>query len=450
MRAAPIVLFTLGLCVAVVPTASCTTKKDEPSLRGDALYDASNCTPCHADHVRQWSGSMHAYAAEDPVFLAMNRRMQRETNGAAGDFCVKCHAPLAVKLGKTKDGLNLAELPASIKGVTCYFCHAAHAVNGTSNNAVAIADDGVMRGPIGDPASSMPHAGAYSRLHDREAPESASLCGGCHDVVTPRGAHIERTFLEWKESLYAKAGQLTCGKCHMDGRDGLAADAPRVGLRRVHDHAMPGVDVALTPFAEAADQRERVQQLLDGTLITKLCVKPSPRGVAADVVLDNAFAGHKFPSGANQDRRAWVELVAYRAGTVVFSSGVVPEKKAVVSIGDPNLWVLRDKVFGADGKEVHMFWEAARVEAEQLPPAVTNVPTDPAFYHAVTRTYELGGVQPDRITLRVKVRPVDFDLLDELVTSKDLDPALLDRVPTFVLGGASKEWTPDKGFQCVN
>lgn len=56
---------------------------------------------------------MHAYAAEDPVFVAMNQRMQRETNGAAGTLCVQCHAPMAVRLGKTKDGLNLAELPRS-------------------------------------------------------------------------------------------------------------------------------------------------------------------------------------------------------------------------------------------------------------------------------------------------------------------------------------------------
>ena len=40
---------------------------------------------------------MHAYAAEDPVFLAMNARGQRETKGALGDFCVKCHAPMAVQ-----------------------------------------------------------------------------------------------------------------------------------------------------------------------------------------------------------------------------------------------------------------------------------------------------------------------------------------------------------------
>ena len=32
---------------------------------------------------------MHAYASDDPVFQAMNKRAQRETNGALGDFCVR-------------------------------------------------------------------------------------------------------------------------------------------------------------------------------------------------------------------------------------------------------------------------------------------------------------------------------------------------------------------------
>jgi hypothetical protein len=356
---------------------------------------------------------------------------------------------MAVRLGKTKDGLNLAELPPALKGVTCYFCHAASTTSGNHNGALELAGDGVMRGPFQDPARSMPHAGGYSRLHDRETPESASLCGPCHDVVTPRGAHIERTFLEWKGSLYAKPGQLACGKCHMDGRDGVVADAPGVGLRRVHDHSMPGADVALTPFPNQAEQLTLVKQTLDSTLIAKLCVKPSPRGFVAEVVLDNAFAGHGFPSGANQDRRAWVELVAYRGGTIVYSSGVVRDKEAVLAAPDPDLWVLHDTIFGEHGREVHMFWEAARFESRQLPPAVTNAPTDPAFYHAVTRTYDLGVAQPERITLRVRMRPIDFDVLGDLVASKDLDAALLDRIPTFDLASATKEWTQDKGFRCI-
>ena len=52
---------------------------------------------------------MHAYAADDPVFLAMNRRGQREAG--IGDFCVQCPRPMAVRTGATTDGLNLDSLP---------------------------------------------------------------------------------------------------------------------------------------------------------------------------------------------------------------------------------------------------------------------------------------------------------------------------------------------------
>ena len=440
-----------ALALAAVTGASCGQGPEEQkiTLTGQALHDPNNCLPCHDEQFREWSSSMHAYAAEDPVFLAMNKRMLRETNGASADFCVGCHAPMALRLGLTTDGSNLGDLPTSVRGITCYFCHAADAVEGTHNNPLRLADDGVMRGAIRDPAKSMPHRGAYSPLHDRESPESSTLCGACHDVVTPHGAHIERTFDEWKSSLYSKPGQLSCGKCHMDGRDGRAAQMDGAPMRKVHDHSMPAVDIAITPFFGVESQRAAVQRLLDQTLITKLCVKQTPLGIVADVTLDNAFAGHNFPSGAAQDRRVWVELLAYKAGAPIFSSGVVEDRKAASKLVDPNFWLLRDKIFTTDGRETHLFWEAARVESEQLPAAVTADPLDPRFIHSVTRSYPLPAV-PDRVNMRVRMRPLDFDFLDDLVSSGDLDPALLDKIPTYDLASGTKEWTAEIGFaRCV-
>jgi hypothetical protein len=448
----PLAAITAIVLVAAGALASCTSKKgdDAPTLTGEALMDPNNCLPCHADQFKEWSGSMHAYASEDPVFLAMNKRMQRETNGQAGTLCVGCHAPMAVRLNKTTDGLNLADLPQSMHGVTCFFCHQTDAVEGTHNNPLRLATDDTMRGGIKDPIHA-PHRATYSTLHDREAIDSSTTCGACHDVVTQAGAHIERTLDEWNASLYAKPGpqQLTCGKCHMDGRDGQAAKVDGAPTRKVHDHSMAAVDIALTPFTDADAQRAAIDKLLANTLLTKLCVKQSPTGVVAEVTLDDAFAGHSFPSGAAQDRRAWLELIAYRGGMQVFSSGVVADKKAVTSITDPNLWLLRDKIFGTDGKEVHLFWQAASYEADHLTAAITSDPKDPKFFHSVTKTIPLPIPPPDRVTMRVRMRPMDFDLLDDLVASKDLDPAVLDRLPTYELGGTKREWTMDGGFRCI-
>lgn len=442
----------LGVAIAGVPSCSSDdAPKQNITLTGEALRDPTSCVNCHADQFREWAGSMHAYAAEDPVFLAMNRRMQRETNGALGDLCVRCHAPVAVRLGLTTDGLNLSQLPASVKGVTCYFCHTAGAIEGAHNNPIKLADDDTLRGGIKNPITAMPHRGVYSSLHDREGRESADLCGSCHDVVTPHGAHIERTFDEWKKSLYSQPGQLACGKCHMEGHDKPAASVAGAPTRKVHDHSMPGVDVALTPFVGATEQRVLVQKLLDSTILVKLCVKQTPLGFVADVTLDNAFAGHAFPSGANQDRRTWVELVAYdTSGVEMLASGRVEDKKAASLYSDPTYWLLRDRGFTPEGKETHLFWETARVEPEQLPPAVTNDPLDPAFIHSVTRSYPLPR-PPSKVEMRVRMRPLDFDLLDDLVASGDLDPAVLDKVPTYDIASGAKVWTfGDGGYRCVN
>ena len=111
------------------------TPKPPSYLGADAMMDPLTCEPCHGDHYAEWSGSMHAYASDDPVFLAMNARGQRETSGALGDFCVKCHAPMALRAGATTDGTNLATVPQKLKGVTCFFCHSIESVDGAHNGA---------------------------------------------------------------------------------------------------------------------------------------------------------------------------------------------------------------------------------------------------------------------------------------------------------------------------
>ena len=98
---------------------SSSGKSDATFTRAE-LLDPQSCAGCHQDHYADWAGSMHAYSSDDPVFRAMNRRGQRETNGALGSFCVNCHAPMAVHEGATKDGLNLDQVPQHLRGVTCF------------------------------------------------------------------------------------------------------------------------------------------------------------------------------------------------------------------------------------------------------------------------------------------------------------------------------------------
>ncbi|MEO8213656.1 MAG: multiheme c-type cytochrome [Myxococcales bacterium] len=410
--------------------------------------DPASCQSCHPQQFSDWSGSMHAYAAEDPVFLAMHERAQQESNGALGDFCVKCHAPLAVAQGALADPLAVAKLPGSLKGVTCYFCHATSSIEGTHNNPLHLAADGTLFGPFGDPVASTPHKSSYSALFDLARPESAAACGTCHDIVNGHGAAVERTYSEWQSTLFVdpKLGQ-TCVRCHMNQSEGPASTTSTGKIRSLGSHALPGVDVALTPFPQADAQKQLVQNLLDTTLSGTLCLTDD---LKIEITVDNVAAGHFVPSGATPDRRLWAEVIAYQGDQVLYQSGVVPADGSVDSINDPDLWLIRDCLTDENDQPVHMFWDAAKVTANAIPGPVKQVFTDPSTYTRSHVRYVYPGMgslpaKPDRITMRVLLKPIGDDILNDLVASGNLDPALARSVPQFEFSAAKLEWTGATG-----
>jgi hypothetical protein len=175
-----------------------------------------------------------------------------------------------------------------------------------------------------------------------------------------------------------------------------------------------------------------------------------PGQVSIQVVLDNVGAGHGWPSGATQDRRAWVEVQAFDAsGQVVYQSGVVPAGTSVTSLNDPDLWLVRDCIFDAQGNEVNMFWQAASYDSNQLPGPVTSDKTNPAFYKThVMRTYPRStstpaflSAFPDHVTMKVSLLPVGLEVLDDLIASGDLDPALKAKMTPLTVGPTSLTWT---------
>ncbi len=434
-----------ALIILAVGLGGCT----QYTLTREQILDPAECQGCHPIHYEQWSGSMHAYAAEDPVFLAMNRLGQDATDGELGDFCVSCHAPLAVREGLTEDGLDLAAVDPALRGVTCAFCHLTEEVVDDHNAALVLADDLVMRGALEEPLENSAHASAYSSLMDRNDLESASACGSCHDIVTPAGVELERTFQEWRGSIFNQTGlaRLTCGSCHMRGGTDLAAVFPDAVERTIHDHRMPGVDVALEPFPQAADQAEQVQLELDRTVKVNVCVGPVPGGAEITVRLENITAGHSFPSGAAQDRRLWTEVRAYSGDEVLFETGVVPDGVAAAEhlASDPGMWLLRDRLLDAEGNEVHMFWEAASVESELLTASVTADPTDPRYFHFEERTWTVLGTVPDRVTTRLRLRPMGLEVIDQLIAAGELEAEVRDAFPVFDLATGTLEWTGPVG-----
>lgn len=425
----------------------------------DELRDPQACSGCHPTRYRQWSGSMHAYASYDPLFLAMNRRAQEETGGELGAFCVQCHAPLAVNLGLTEDGLNLDSLPASVQGVGCYACHAVEGVEEGHNNGLRLAADGVLRGGLEGPLEGAPHAAEYSELLDGDRPQSSGLCGSCHDLVLPGGLELERTHQEWARSAFAPEralsaeAVLTCSGCHMPSTNeptvapGVTSGAPRLGM---HDHTTAAVDIALTPFPQTGDDafdraveqdhRERVQAMLDAALGVEICVQVLPGDSAAVfVTLENAGAGHAFPSGAAQDRRVWVQLSAFRGDELLFESGRAGPGEALAELQDDDLWLFMDHIFDERGSPATLFWQAKRLESALIPEPATFDPAARDFLNNhVTRRYprsrdaSIAGV-PDRVDVLVRLRPMGLEILEELNRSGHLARELVEAAPTFNL-----------------
>ncbi|HTM23355.1 MAG TPA: cytochrome c family protein [Kofleriaceae bacterium] len=415
----------------------------------EALMDPVRCAGCHPDQYRQWSGSMHAYASDDPVFVALEGFGQQDTDGTLGTLCMGCHAPMAVWAGAADHGAELADLPRAYRGVTCYTCHQIDRADGEANGALHYAGDQPMRGSLGDPVDTPAHPQMYEPLLDSTRTGSSAGCGPCHDVALP-GVDIERTYAEWQDSLFAGgAAALSCSACHMPGADAPAAAVAGAPVRRVHDHSMPGVDVALTPWPEMEAQRAAVARDLDDAISTRLCVVPGDAGLDVSVTLDNLLVGHKWPSGVTHARRAWVELAAWQDGRdqPVYASGLPAEGEAVIG-SDPDLWLLATHFLDADGAPVPVPWRAAEVTGELLPYAVTADRSDPRFYHAVTRTYRIAS-GADRITLHLRIQPVGYDILDLLISLDRLDPAVRDRMPTFEVTQGAREWRLSNGYGCV-
>jgi hypothetical protein len=429
-------------------------------LSAEQLQSPETCKPCHTRHYREWKSSMHAYSTDDPVFLAMNARGQQ---AGVGDFCAKCHAPMAVLAG-WGDSANLRELPAEQKGVTCYYCHSVQGVGEPHNNSLLVsASNDVMFGPYFDPSPKAPHRAAHSDYLDGRSADSSAMCGACHDIQLDSGVHLERTYEEWQGSAL---NALSCARgCHMAARTDTAVPGPAapagVGLRHVedgegvHEHLFAGVDSVLTPWMTDDPVLEDVQraaiecELRDAVQITQLCINPGPGGFSLNVSLEAVGAAHGWPSGATQDRRAWIDLKAYRGDSLVFDSSVRPGEPVSVAQADPSrqLAVLGDAIYGASGSEVHMFWEAAPSPSVPLGYRSNLIPS--GANHTLTSSYRVPGAEPDRIEVAVQLVPIDPEVLEDLYASGYLSPADHAPLRTLTLAGAQASWRPTQPSECL-
>ena len=293
----------------------------------------------------------------------------------------------------------------------------------------------------------------------------SQMCGSCHDVVMPNGVALERTYQEWKTTIFARQDPahelpLTCSGCHMksDPNTSVIATAPAAKSRpnSFHEHVWPGIDEATTPFPGGDVLAADISRDLDPALTIVgatprggiigsggICVTPEGGGTLS-VRIDTRGTGHMWPSGATHDRRAWLEVIARDANDqVVFSTGVIGENEDVDD-ETPNLFPMWDRTVKTDGTPARFFWDVATVQRRLLRAPTTLDVNDPAFDHSTTATFAIGAkaLQIDHITARVRIRAVPHALLADLVESGDLDPSIAAHPPhTLDIAGSLRHWT---------
>jgi hypothetical protein len=209
------------------------------------------------------------------------------------------------------------------------------------------------------------------------------------------------------------------------------------------------VDVALSAFPNRDIQRQAIEcELAINTRIRSI----DHDGLGTFTVQAETSAGHRQPSGAAQDRRMWIEVVAYDANEhVVFESGQIADGQPVEEAPsdphyDPQLALFRDWIYGADGEPTHDFWAVAASSAHRDGYESLTLPytISPSIPHTISARYTIARYREiARMTVRLRMRAIGNDVLTDLVQSKDLDASMIDRVPTFTLYGAAVEWRPD-------
>jgi len=345
------------------------------------------CGECHTEIYDQWKGSMHSNAWHDPVFQALWQLGNKETHGLTEKLCAGCHTAIGTvseEILQKDDNGNYEISEIAQKGVQCDLCHTVKAatypeVKGLEphNGTLLIEPGKVKRGPFKDSKSDH-HESAYSELHTQ-----AEFCANCHHVFHPvNGFPIERTYDEWKNSVYAQNG-IVCQDCHMATvedaikvaqtlkkvkRPGKAAEN---GPEREHiySHHFVGANFtipALLGSTKHADiARKRLQSAARLEIIPPEEIIIGRMGTVKIKVV-NIGAGHNLPTSLTEVRQMWLEVrVTDADGRQLLHSGWLDKKHNI----DPEA-----VIFHAAARDEHDHytvkpWEVVRFEYNHtIPP----------------------------------------------------------------------------------
>jgi len=367
-----------------------TTPKDflqpgtQPLTLKEPIPDSTVCRDCHGNYdlsmepYGRWAGSMMAQSTRDPIFHACLAIANQDVK-ESGEMCLRCHAPSGWLNGRSTppDGSALDKTKGDYDGVTCNVCH--RFVDPVYDPLENPPDDQQILADLGKARPrSESHTGQYTldpkdnrrgpfdlgmnfAWHNwRQSPfhRESLLCADCHDVSNPTMSRqddgtyklneldkphpthrkqdefpIERTFTEWKNSVYGvaeidtdgrfggnKATVSSCQDCHLPDATGTACKPGLGGILRndlpLHDFnganswilnavrvLYPDSESGLTDQIVAA-ALGRVQSMMERAADVELFRRDGKLVVR---VINRS--GHKLPTGYGEGRRMWLNVL---------------------------------------------------------------------------------------------------------------------------------------------
>lgn len=259
-------------------------------------------TACHTEIYQQWRQAMmseaftHKWDEIEYFDLALPHSEKDEKVAEVKAGCNACHSPLAYVTGDIPPKRPSFNTRAN-ESVSCEVCHSIVGFAGD----VPYNGNYIMR--AGKTKFGTRKSDIQSPAHEIELNpllKSGDFCGICHNEKSPFGVWVKSTHLEWKEGPYSKEG-VQCQDCHM----------PKVEMRSASMGYLYK-DMRSHLFHGAHDKGK-----LNGTIEIRINpdikeVEPGST-VKFTVILYNAKAGHKFPTGSVEDRIAWLEVTAIDA-----------------------------------------------------------------------------------------------------------------------------------------
>jgi hypothetical protein len=375
------VLLAMAVALPVVLAGPFTSNGTQPPLDFQVLWPGI-CANCHAGYdnghnvrpITTWAGSMMANAGRDPIFWAALDVANNDLPGI-GEWCLRCHSPTGWLAGRASlptgsaDGCSLdGEIDGvdnDFEGLSCSFCHrmqpnldpppgqqSIYYENGQywiDDTSCPNGFEPCRHGPYDyEPGQGLPHTWIHSQYH-----VDSDNCGNCHNVTNPiltlideNGVNtgvpvpVERTYMEWEQSVYSQPGPgfATCQNCHMpDATHDPAYPSVSVEINRTGDlpiHELVGGNAWVPQVlkgeypnvgraAEYDATTAWAVELLEASASVTLSV-PDRVEVGSDLVFGvrvTNHSGHKLPTGYPEGRRMWLDVVVRDGATPIWRSG---------------------------------------------------------------------------------------------------------------------------------